>query len=226
MSRARPTSPAVLAAAAPGGCAACSRPCCCRPGVRMFAAGDELGRTQGGNNNAYCLDFAGVLARLRDLADWRSTTWWPGPGGCSSCAAITRSSGGAGSSAATGMPPARKPATSIEPTPTGEEMTQDDWGASDAKSLGVFLNGEAISEPDPHGERSPTPSSCCCSTRTASLGRSPCPRRGSRRGGRSWSTRPSRACRSPRRHWCRPWRRRPARGIGLRGGRAAVGGLT
>src|ERR1700728_4120685 len=32
-------------------------------------------------------------------------------------------------------------------------MTQDDWAASDAKSLGVFLNGEAISEPDPRGEK-------------------------------------------------------------------------
>ena len=38
-------------------------------------------------------------------------------------------------------------------TPSGEEMTQDDWGASDPKALAVLLNGEAISEPDPHGEK-------------------------------------------------------------------------
>ena len=30
-------------------------------------------------------------------------------------------------------------------------MTDADWGASYAKSLAVFLNGEAISEPDPRG---------------------------------------------------------------------------
>ena len=36
-------------------------------------------------------------------------------------------------------------------TPAGEEMTDADWGASYAKSLAVFLNGDAISEPDPRG---------------------------------------------------------------------------
>jgi glycogen operon protein len=32
-------------------------------------------------------------------------------------------------------------------------MTDDDWAAGFAKSLTVFLNGDAISEPDPRGER-------------------------------------------------------------------------
>jgi glycogen operon protein len=32
-------------------------------------------------------------------------------------------------------------------------MTEDDWEAGFAKSLTVFLNGEAISEPDQRGER-------------------------------------------------------------------------
>ena len=36
-------------------------------------------------------------------------------------------------------------------TPAGEVMTDEDWGASYAKSLVVFLNGDAISEPDPRG---------------------------------------------------------------------------
>ena len=35
----------------------------------------------------------------------------------------------------------------------GEEMTGDDWDAGFAKSLTVFLNGRAISEPDRRGER-------------------------------------------------------------------------
>jgi isoamylase len=38
-------------------------------------------------------------------------------------------------------------------TPGGEEMTEDDWEAGFAKSLTVFLNGEAITEPDQRGER-------------------------------------------------------------------------
>ena len=32
-------------------------------------------------------------------------------------------------------------------------MTQQDWGASYANSMAVFLNGDAISEPDPRGEK-------------------------------------------------------------------------
>ena len=32
-------------------------------------------------------------------------------------------------------------------------MTDADWHASYAKSLAVFLNGDAISEPDPRGEK-------------------------------------------------------------------------
>ena len=38
-------------------------------------------------------------------------------------------------------------------TPAGEEMTDKDWSASYAKSLSVFLNGYAISEPDRRGGR-------------------------------------------------------------------------
>jgi isoamylase len=38
-------------------------------------------------------------------------------------------------------------------TPAGQEMTDADWQAGSAKSLTVFLNGRAISEPDRRGER-------------------------------------------------------------------------
>ena len=38
-------------------------------------------------------------------------------------------------------------------TPEGEEMTHQDWQAAWAKSLVVFLNGNAISEPGPRGEK-------------------------------------------------------------------------
>jgi glycogen operon protein len=36
---------------------------------------------------------------------------------------------------------------------TGERMTDTDWNESHALSMMVFLNGEAIPEPDPRGER-------------------------------------------------------------------------
>jgi glycogen operon protein len=38
-------------------------------------------------------------------------------------------------------------------TPGGVEMSDDDWQAGFAKSLGVFLNGDAIPTPDERGER-------------------------------------------------------------------------
>ena len=38
-------------------------------------------------------------------------------------------------------------------TLAGEEMADEDWEAGFAKSLTVFLNGRAISEPDRRGER-------------------------------------------------------------------------
>ena len=38
-------------------------------------------------------------------------------------------------------------------TPTGAEMSDQDWQAGFAKSLGVFINGAAIATMDEHGER-------------------------------------------------------------------------
>jgi glycogen operon protein len=37
--------------------------------------------------------------------------------------------------------------------PNGEEMAGENWGEGFAKSIGVFLNGNAIPYPDPRGER-------------------------------------------------------------------------
>jgi glycogen operon protein len=37
-------------------------------------------------------------------------------------------------------------------TPAGTEMSEEDWRAGFAKSLGVFLNGRAIPTPDERGE--------------------------------------------------------------------------
>ena len=37
-------------------------------------------------------------------------------------------------------------------TPSGEEMTDSDWRTGYAKSVAVYLNGAAITEPDPRGD--------------------------------------------------------------------------
>jgi glycogen operon protein len=37
--------------------------------------------------------------------------------------------------------------------PDGEEMSEEDWEAGFAKSLGVFLNGDGIIAPDQRGDR-------------------------------------------------------------------------
>jgi glycogen operon protein len=122
----------------------------CSQGVPMMLAGDEMGRTQAGNNNAYCQDNEvswvdwSRAAGERDLTDFTRAL-----------SALRRE-----------HPVFRRrrfflghPPTSEGPgdivwlTPAGGEMTENDWRAGDAKSLGVFLNGEAISEPDPRGER-------------------------------------------------------------------------
>ena len=119
-------------------------------GIPMMSAGDEIGRTQAGNNNAYCQDneiswldwsraaserdllaFTQRVARLRRRHPvFRRRRFFKG--------AFT----GAGDGAAD--------LTWL--TPGGEEMTDEDWQASYAKSVAVFLNGSAISEPDPRGD--------------------------------------------------------------------------
>jgi isoamylase len=118
-------------------------------GVPMLLSGDEMGRTQHGNNNAYCQDneiswvdweraeteqgllrFTQALATLRrEHPVFRRRRFFRGH-------------------------PRAPEATGdiVWLTPAGEEMTMSDWGAGYAKSLGVYLNGQAITEPDPRGE--------------------------------------------------------------------------
>ncbi|GII75199.1 glycogen operon protein GlgX homolog [Sphaerisporangium rufum] len=121
-------------------------------GVPMLSHGDELGRTQQGNNNAYCqdneiswvdwsdvrenwllLEFSQRLARLRrDHPVFRRRRFFFG-----------RAVRGSGDEL-----------TDIAwLTPGGSEMTDGDWQNGYAKSLCVFLNGEAITEPDRRGRR-------------------------------------------------------------------------
>ncbi|MFP5376626.1 MAG: glycogen debranching protein GlgX [Acidimicrobiia bacterium] len=117
-------------------------------GVPMILGGDELGRTQGGNNNAYCQDnevswfdwdrqdgmrvsFTRRLISLRKTHPvFRRRHFFQG-----------QPLHGAGVSDIAWF------------RADGTEMNDEDWTRGVAKSLGVFLNGEAIPDLDARGER-------------------------------------------------------------------------
>jgi len=122
----------------------------CSQGVPMLMAGDEVGRTQGGNNNAYCQDnevswldwklagdFTGLLEFTRALAELRREH-----------PVFRRRRFFRGHSAA-----GDHLADVIWLTPSGHQMTDHDWKTPYARAMMVFLNGDAITEPGPHGER-------------------------------------------------------------------------
>lgn len=116
-------------------------------GVPMLLGGDEIGRTQQGNNNAYCQDNeiswydwekvdAGLLDFCQRLIRYRKThpifcrrRWFQG-----------------------------QPIHGSETkdiawfTMQGEQMAEEDWGQGYARSLGIFLNGKTIPNPNPKGE--------------------------------------------------------------------------
>ncbi|WP_303324947.1 glycogen debranching protein GlgX [Actinomyces radicidentis] len=121
-------------------------------GVPMICHGDELGRTQQGNNNAYCqdneiswidwdlgedeqalLEFTRTMVWLRRdhpvLRRRRFFTGEAGHGGESELGEIEWL------------------------RPSGERMTNEDWGTWYARAMTVFLNGDAIAEPDERGQR-------------------------------------------------------------------------
>ncbi|RRQ79107.1 glycogen debranching protein GlgX [Streptomyces griseofuscus] len=121
-------------------------------GVPMLSHGDELGRTQHGNNNAYCqdgelawidwqnvsdgselLDFTRRLITLRrDHPVFRRRRFFKGR-------------------VAQGRNTEGKDITWF--TPAGREMNDTDWDTGFARSLMVHLNGMAITEPDLRGLR-------------------------------------------------------------------------
>jgi glycogen operon protein len=121
----------------------------CSQGVPMLTAGDELGRTQQGNNNAYCQDneiswvdwdgaskHAGLLEFTRMLAELRRAH-----------PVFRRRRFFSGQlEAVSGL------RDIIWLAPSGRQMTESDWRDGQAKSVGVFLNGAAITEPGPRGD--------------------------------------------------------------------------
>jgi len=117
-------------------------------GVPMLLGGDEIGRTQNGNNNAYCqdnetswfdwqsadndlLEFVRRLSAFRHAHPvFRRRRWFQG------------------------RPLRGTDAVDIGWfTPAGEVMSEEDWNVGFAKSLTVFLNGQAIPTPNSRGER-------------------------------------------------------------------------
>jgi len=115
-------------------------------GVPMLLSGDEIGRTQNGNNNVYCqdnelswLDWSRVDSGLLEFTRrvialrnehpvFRQRRWFedrPVRGG------EARDIGWF--------------------TPDGVEMTEEEWSQGFSKALMVYLNGGAIRSPDPRG---------------------------------------------------------------------------
>jgi isoamylase len=120
-------------------------------GVPMLLGGDELGRTQHGNNNAYCQDNEMSWVRWPDAARQNEDQNVTGTPVLAVARQLIR--------LRAEHPVFRRrrfftgPADIVWLTPAGTPMTDEDWAAGFAKSLAVLLNGDAISEPGPHGER-------------------------------------------------------------------------
>lgn len=120
-------------------------------GTPMIAHGDELGRTQQGNNNVYCQD--SELAWM----DWSLAETNADLIEFTKAAIALRNNHPVfrrrrffeGRPIRTGEQ-ARDIAWL---TPAGEEMTPEDWDSGFGKSLTVFLNGDGIPEPNQRGER-------------------------------------------------------------------------
>jgi glycogen operon protein len=119
-------------------------------GVPMISHGDELGRTQGGNNNGYAQDnevtwvdwsstdqplieFTAALARLRrDHPTFRRGRFFNGR-------PVRREEGA--------------PVPDIAwVRPDGTEMQPEDWDSGFGRAVGVFLNGDGIRERDRRGQ--------------------------------------------------------------------------
>jgi glycogen operon protein len=119
-------------------------------GVPMLLGGDELGRTQRGNNNAYCQDndisWYDWKAIDSELLEWTQRL----VALRAEHPIFRRRRFFQGRPLRLGVSDGRLPDICWF-RPDGGEMTDDDWKVGYAKCLGVYLNGEAIPDPDIHG---------------------------------------------------------------------------
>jgi isoamylase len=118
-------------------------------GVPMVLAGDEVGRTQEGNNNAYCQDNA---------INWLDWNWddarWHLLNFTKKMIALRREHPllrrrdfFRGAEIVPGR--GRKDVTWLKPD--GQEMTPEEWQKDFARSLGMWLDGAQLPETDPRG---------------------------------------------------------------------------
>ncbi len=115
-------------------------------GVPMLLGGDELGRTQHGNNNAWCqdneiswFDWEGAERELLDFARRVIELRREHP-------VFRRNAFLSGTAGESGLPDVWWFRTD------GRRMTQRDWTAAETKTLGVFLNGREIRARTQQGE--------------------------------------------------------------------------
>ena len=115
-------------------------------GVPMLLGGDELGRTQQGNNNAYCQDnelswfdwdhvdddlltfTRNLIAFRREHPVFRRRRFFFGQ-------------------------PIRGTLDIGWCRPDGQEMTDEDWESAEARAIGLFLSGDGLQSRDEHGRR-------------------------------------------------------------------------
>ena len=117
----------------------------------MICHGDELGRTQDGNNNGYCQDNA--------------LTWIDWAEADTGLLEFTRAVSALRSNHPVfrrhrffnGKPVGRRGQDGLPDiawfAPDGTEMSDEDWGAGFSKSVAVFLNGRGIPDRDARGQR-------------------------------------------------------------------------
>ncbi|TWP47260.1 glycogen debranching protein GlgX [Lentzea tibetensis] len=121
-------------------------------GTPMLLHGDEFGRTQQGNNNAYCQDNEvswvdwSLAGTNRDLVEFTSALM----AFRKAHPVFRRRRFFHGKPIRTGDEGLRDIAWF---TPAGEEMTEQHWGNDFGRCVVVFLNGEGIPDLDPRGMR-------------------------------------------------------------------------
>ncbi len=124
----------------------------CSQGVPMLLAGDELGRSQQGSNNAYCQDNELSWVDWADAAKHPELTEFT-----RALSALRRAHPVFRRRRFFSGPPAAAADGGLRDiiwlSPSGREMTGGDWQVSYARSLAVFLNGDAITEPGTRGEQ-------------------------------------------------------------------------
>ncbi|MCB9416245.1 MAG: glycogen debranching enzyme, partial [Mycolicibacterium sp.] len=120
-------------------------------GVPMICHGDELGRTQGGNNNGYCQD--------------NEITWIDWEHADSALQGFAESVTGLRAAHPVfrrrrffnGRPVRQRGSEALPDIswfrPDGSEMNDEDWDSGFGKSVAVYLNGQGIPDLDARGQR-------------------------------------------------------------------------